>query len=96
MISSSLGDVIKPNLIDWVGICIDNNLWPWLRKVERTGDDDRYFISSSIMEIFSYKLPDLTLKKLSEITGFQYTSVDGKKKISCTKKGLDNFLTGLK
>lgn len=98
MISHAVSDGIKRSLIDWVGICIDNELWPWLRKAERPreGEHDRYYIDSSIMMIFSHKLPDLTLKKLSEITGFEYTSINGKKKILCTKRGLDDFLNGVK
>jgi hypothetical protein len=45
------------------------------------------------MELFSQRLPDLTLKKFAEKTGFQYVNAEAKKQVICTKEQLDNFLT---
>jgi len=71
--------------------CLDCQLWPWIRKIR--GAQQKYYINSSVLEIFSYRLPDLTMKKLAEITGFKYlTDAEGKRKILCTEKELDDFL----
>ena len=71
--------------------CLGNQLWPWIRE-GKGKSSGYYFINASILELFTYRMPDLTLKKLAEKTGFEYTSADGKKKIKCTKAQLDNFI----
>ncbi len=50
---------------------------------------------SSVLGLLRQRLPDLTLKKFAEVTGFKYTnSKDGKAKAKCTKKELSCFITG--
>lgn len=70
--------------------CLDNQVWPW---ITRGKGDSKYYINSSILELFGQKMPDLTLKKLAERTGLNYVNTkSGKKKIRCTKTQLDNLL----
>jgi hypothetical protein len=71
--------------------CLKTRVWPWIRKLQ--GEGEKYHINSSVMELFSIRLPDLTLKKLAEKTGFQYVKDgEGRAKILCTKKQLDDFI----
>jgi hypothetical protein len=47
------------------------------------------------MEIFSYRLPALTFKKLSEKTGFDYIKDHyGRMKIGCYREQFNDFITG--
>ena len=72
--------------------CIESGVWSWIKKLERTGNEPRYYIYGSIMELFSQRLPDLTFKKLAEKMGLQYVSAEGKRRILCTKAQPDDFL----
>ena len=87
----SIEDLGNVKMLDRIRLCLEADVWPWIRKVRST--DEKYYINSSILELFSYRLPDLTLKKLAEKAGFKYiTDTEGKKKILCTKKELDDFI----
>ena len=89
----NLGEI---NVSQRISLCVEHDLWPWIRKAAlgsaeaRAGEFD---IDTSIMELFSYRLPNLPFKKLSEIMEFAY-SVDrgGRKRIKCTKKQLEDFI----
>src|SRR5206468_2712561 len=72
--------------------CLSKRLWSWLRKVK--GKDDTYHIDSSILEIFSYRLPDLTLTKLGEKIGFDKVPADtyGRTVLKCTKQQIYNLI----
>lgn len=83
-----LGEVTMP---DRIRLCLETDIWPWIRKVR--GKDEKYHINSSILELFSHRLSDLTLKKLAEKTGLKYVKdCYGRAKILCTKKELDDFI----
>lgn len=71
--------------------CLEGDVWPWIRKIR--GGNSRYYINTSVLELFRNRLPDLTLKKLAEKTGFKYLKgTDGRFKILCTKKELDDWI----
>jgi hypothetical protein len=79
--------------VDRIGLCLDNGFWPWIRKI--SGSESRYYINTSVMELFSSRLPDLTFKKLAEKTCFKYVKDwEGRAKLECTKKQLDDFIVG--
>jgi hypothetical protein len=82
-----------------ISLCLENDLWPWIRKQQETNGNGNkngdFYIDTSIMEIFSYRLPNLTFKKLSEITQFEYTKDRwGKNLIRCSKAKLMDFISG--
>ena len=69
---------------------IDEDLCGWIRSKP----NEVLNIDASILEIFAERLPDLTLKKLSEIMGFKYTPINGRKVIECSKSQLVEFIKG--
>jgi hypothetical protein len=79
-----------------ISLCLENELWPWIRKHGTDGGvNGDYYIDTSIMEIFSYRLPNLTFKKLSEITQFDYIKDRwGKNKIRCSTAKFTDFISG--
>ncbi|MDQ6668639.1 MAG: hypothetical protein M3Y53_10510 [Thermoproteota archaeon] len=79
------------------GLCIDNELWPWLRKkkIQFAEVEQKYYIDGSILELFSRRLPNLDIKKLGEKTGLKYSQEWGGRRVFiCTKKELTNFIEG--
>ena len=58
-----------------ISLCIDNELWSWLRKKKlQLGEtEQKYYIEASILELFSRRLPNLGIKKLGEKTGLKYS-----------------------
>ena len=82
---------LRIGMLDRIRLCLEADVWPWIRKIRGSGN--KYYINASVLELFSYRLPDLTLKKLAEKTGFEYvTDTKGKRKIRCSKAQFDNFL----
>jgi len=92
---------IRTHMSERITGCIVSEIWPWIQKVGNSSgsssnsNDEAYYILSSILELFSSRLPDLTLKKFAEKTGFAYVKGhDGKARVRCTKKMLDEFIGG--
>ena len=89
---------LMPNakLIDWtismrIEECLQSKIWPWIKQSKTNGLE--YHIDRTILDLFTQRLPDLTLKKLAEKTGLSYIKgSDNKRKIKCTKKQLDNLI----
>ena len=53
----------KITLEQRISLCRDNDLWSWTR---RTKEGEKFYIDGSVLELFSHRLPDLTLKKLGD------------------------------
>lgn len=76
---------------DRIRLCLESDTWSWIRKIR--GSELKYYVNTSIMELFANRLPELTFKKLAEKTGFKYVKdTEGKAKILCTKKELYDFI----
>ena len=61
--------------------CLENELWSFIRK----GYHDKYSIDNSILNLFRDKLPELTLKKLSEIMNIEYRRNSHGIRLRCTQ-----------
>jgi hypothetical protein len=90
--TKNLGEI---ELEQRISLCLDNNLWSWIRKTKK-GD---YYIDGSIIELFSFRMPDLTLKKLGEKMGpgVKYTQSRGSsggRVLACSAAEITNFITG--
>jgi hypothetical protein len=79
----------KINLDARIGLCIDNDLWSFVRKVS---NQDKYHIDSSILQLFNDKLPELTLKKLGEKMGFSYKTHKERRVLEFSRKELKDFI----
>ena len=79
----------KINLDARIGLCIDNDLSSFVRKVS---NQDKYHIDSSILQLFNDKLPELTLKKLGEKMGFSYKTYKERRVLEFSRKELMDFI----
>ena len=59
----------KITLEQRISLCLDNDLWSWTRRTK----EGKYYIDGSVLELFSHRLPDLTLKKLGEKMDLRYS-----------------------
>jgi hypothetical protein len=85
----------KITLENRIRLCIDNNLWSWIRK---TKEEENHYIDGSILELFSHRLPDLTLKKLGEKMCLKYSkdsSANGRYVLICSAAEIIEFIAGL-
>ena len=53
---------------------------------------DTFDVDSSVLLLFEHRLPDLTLKKLGEKMGLQYTRQKGRWVLRCTGKEIIDFI----
>lgn len=95
----STGEIRDTTLGERIDVCIDNDLWPWLRrKAARLGEtlqQQEYYIDASILELYLKRLPELDIKKLGQKTGFKYTQRrSGMRVLKCTKEQLKEFIRG--
>jgi hypothetical protein len=80
------------SLKERISLCLNKELWSWIRSTKEKG---KFHIDGSIIELFSYRLPDLTLKKLGEKMGVKYTqSTNGGRVLTCPELDIINFVTG--
>lgn len=93
-----LAPKISPiTLAQKISLCIDNELWSWLRKKNvKLGESiQEYYIDASILELFVRRLPNLDIQKLGAKTGFKYTQKHGGIRVlKCTKTELIDFIKG--
>lgn len=61
---------MKITLGQRVQLCLDNDLGA---RLERQREEGKYYIDGSILENFSHRLPELTLKKLGEKMNVRYS-----------------------
>lgn len=80
----------KINLGDRVRLCLDSGLLGSIRKVPSA--TDTFDVDSSVLLLFEHRLPDLTLKKLGEKIGLEYTRQKGRWVLRCTGKNSIDFL----
>jgi hypothetical protein len=83
----------KLTLEQRVGLCLDYELWSWIRNLKN--ETGYYYIDTSVLELFTYRLPDLTFKKFAEKIGMN-TSLDrnGRTVIKCSKADIMKFIEG--
>jgi hypothetical protein len=96
---AGIEDIGKVTMEQRINLCLEAQFWPWIRelkninKLEKGQSITKYYIDTSIIEIFKDRLPNLTLKTLSEKTGFEYTQDRaGRAKLKCTKKQFVDFV----
>jgi hypothetical protein len=84
-------DEMGTTLDERIRLCLEYELWPWIRRIR--GTEPKYYINTSVLEIFTYRLPDLTLKKLAEKTRLKYVKdTEGRAKLLCTEAQLVSFI----
>ena len=91
------GKINPTTLAHKIETCINNELWSWLRRKNlKLGEWlQEYYIDTSILELFSKRLPQLDLKKLAEKTGFTYSQRKGGMRVlKCAKHELIDFIQG--
>lgn len=83
---------MKITLEQRIQLCLDNDLWSWIRKIK---EDGKYYIDGSILELFTHRLPELALKKLGEKMGLEYSQdTNGRRVLICSKAEITKFITG--
>ena len=83
---------MKITLEQRILLCLDNDLWSWIRK---TKEDGKYYIDGSILELFVHRLPELAFKKLGEKMGLKYSQdTNGRRVLICSKAEITKFITG--
>jgi len=84
---------MKITLEQRISLCLDNDLWSWIRKIKEEG---KYYIDGSILELFANRLPDLTLKKLGEKMNVKYSQdTSGRRVLVSSRVDIINFITGV-
>ena len=85
-------DLGRITLEQRISLCLDNDLWSWIRKTKEEG---KFYVDGSVLELFTYRLPDLTLKKLGEKMNVKYSQdTYGRRVLVCSRVEIINFITG--
>lgn len=84
-------------MIEKIQYCLNFECWPWVcQLLDKEKEEHILHIDRSVLRLFKSELPDLTLKKLSEITGFDYVkNKKGNMRIACTKKRFSDFIVNV-
>ena len=86
------------NLDARISKCLEADVWPWIRQLsphERQAGVFELAIDTSIMDVFSWRLPNLTFKKLAEKMGFTHERDHyGRNRILCSRKAFMDFIEG--
>jgi hypothetical protein len=79
------------SLADRIDLCLNNDLWPWIRINKHNREE--YFIDTSVLDLFSNRLPNLDLKKLGQKMQLEYQQKKGGGRIlKCTRSKLIKFI----
>jgi hypothetical protein len=73
-----------------VGICLDNELWSFVKK----GVSGNYSIDTSILELFKDRLPEMTLIKLGQLMKVTHKHTNKGSRLRCTRAEIQNFIVG--
>jgi hypothetical protein len=94
--------VKNTTLAERIEICLNNDLWSWIRKIQKPFNtfknpsiESEYYIDTGILELFSKRLPNSDLKKLGQKMELEYQQKKGGQRVlKCTQSELVRFIQG--